>query len=360
MLYDDIITALCSIVALSYKIHDKLDISVKLIQNTLCHTDILHKDSARIQSPAGLLLTRFLLHPLPHLAIAYEFVALAIFSPIRKVKYNTTMPPLPIKHQVTRLLKTQQFYWFLGHVLAILFFVLHFVTSFFNPASSLKYFRFSLLSILLTYTLVIKQIYSRKNFTVNKLIRDENVQYLTLALVLYLASFSIGPVPSSLYSFVIFGTFHVLSYFQNNLLQFVPKLATQQRLNSLINLFTESLNSQAMGTAALGEIVLLGLIGMQLPGALFLDLLFKRKYIAVLTKFGVFGFVLVFDKLRYDLSEYTKAIVRQFDTQAGGLLAKLGNPKVTELYASFKREVFGKYLLKIKLPAAEKAKEAKR
>ena len=47
----------------------------------------------------------------------------------------------PLQQLVT-LAKTQQFYWFLGHVFAVLFFILSTLTGFWNRHSSLKYYRF--------------------------------------------------------------------------------------------------------------------------------------------------------------------------------------------------------------------------
>ncbi|KAL6453196.1 POM33 Nucleoporin POM33 [Candida maltosa Xu316] len=251
--------------------------------------------------------------------------------------------------QVTQLIKTQQFYWFLGHVFAILFFVVSLITGFFRPSSSLHYYRFSLLSIIVTYLIVIKQIYfkTRFNFATSgaRLLRDENVQYLSLALVLYLSSFVIGQTGSSLYSFIIFAVFHTLTYFQNHLLPvFVGELATQQRISGAITNFTSKFNQPALFAAANAEIILLLITGIQLiPSALFL--LYKWN----LGFFAVQVFVFATIVLRFDSNQYTKTVVEQMDLKVSQTLVQLNRPQLSQVYHNIRNNAI-KYLSLIQLP----------
>lgn len=80
---------------------------------------------------------------------------------------NSNFRPQPVTQQILRLAKTQQFYWFLGHVFAIIFFSFYQVLLIFSATKSLKYYKFTLLSILVTYVIVIKQIYLRKGSLAN-------------------------------------------------------------------------------------------------------------------------------------------------------------------------------------------------
>lgn len=265
-------------------------------------------------------------------------------------------PPLEV---LTNLIKTQQFYWFFGHVLAILFFALNFITGFFRPRSSLRYYQFALLSIILTYLIVIKQIHFKSGFkfsTINiRLLRDENVQYLTLAVVLYTSSFVIGQTQASLYSFVIFAVFHVLTYFQNHLLSvFLPSIAAQQRINSLITQFIHKFNQPALFLASNAEIMMLLFAGFQLiPSVLFL--LFKRNFVYLGVQALVFVVIAAFNKLRYDGNQYTKTVVESMDARANQFVTQVNNPQVAELYHKIRNNAINYFGL-IQLPkAASKA-----
>lgn len=278
---------------------------------------------------------------------------------------NSNFRPQPVTQQILRLAKTQQFYWFLGHVFAIIFFCFYQVLLIFSATKSLKYYKFTLLSILVTYVIVIKQIYLRKgslaNIGIAKLIRDENVQYFALASVLYLASFKLGAITGAIYSFVIFALFHVLTYFQNNLLSIVVRnLRTQQYINSAINQFTLNFNQQALVIAANSEVILLIMSVFLLPTSVIYNLLFRRDIVYVLVKVGVSAAILVFVKFRFDSNQYTKMVVQQFDSKATEFLVKLNNPSVSSLYnVTFKANLL-KYASMIKAPQEPKASIKKR
>ncbi|CAI5758928.1 unnamed protein product [Candida verbasci] len=256
-------------------------------------------------------------------------------------------PPLT---QLVNLLKTQQFYWFLGHVFAVLFFILNTLTSFFNPRSSLGYYKFALASIILTYGIVIKQVHFKTNFTISRrLLRDENVQYLLLASIFLIASFKIGQIHSSLYSFEIFAVFHILTYFQNQLLGvFISNIRAQQRLNSIINNFTTKFNQPALFAASNSEIILLLICGFNLI-PMFLLLIFRRNFIDFAIHLFLFGSIVVFNKLRFDSNQYTKVVVEQMDAKVNQILLQLNNANLLNLYTNVKNQAIV-YLNKIQIP----------
>ena len=272
---------------------------------------------------------------------------------------STPLRQQPPLQQLITLAKTQQFYWFLGHVFAVLFFLLSTITGFWNPRSSITYYRFTLLSIIITYIIVIKQLYFRKSVVISiRLLRDENVQYLSLAVVFYLTSFKIGIIGGSLYSFIIFAIFHILNYFQNHLLPIVlpSSIAAQQKLNSMINRFTQTYNQPALVAASNAEIMCLLLCGFQLIPTVLINLLIKWDIITTLFRFVVFGVVLAFNKFRYDANQYTKAVIDQFDMKAKQLLSTRLLAYLPK-YEQLKSFVIGKYISKIQLPKEQAKKK---
>ncbi|RCK56176.1 Nucleoporin POM33 [Candida viswanathii] len=257
---------------------------------------------------------------------------------------------------LTNLLKSQQFCWFLGHVLAVFFFAINVFTAFFRPSSSLRFYKLSLLSIILTYVVVIRQIHFKAGFQLStfnlRLLRDENVQYLTLAVVLFASSFVIGQTRASLYSFIVYAVFHVLTYFQNNLLStVVPNVPVQQRINSLISQFTHKFNQPALFVAASAEALTLVLAGLQLiPSALFLLFRWNLKYFLV--QAFVFLVIVAFNKLRYDGNQYTKTVFDLIDARVSQVVSQVNNPQLLEMYNKFRTNVIT-YVGLVQLPKEE-------
>ncbi|EGW34823.1 uncharacterized protein SPAPADRAFT_47899 [Spathaspora passalidarum NRRL Y-27907] len=253
--------------------------------------------------------------------------------------------------QLTVLFTTQQFYWFLGHVFGVLFFLVSTITGFFNPKSSLRYYQFSLLSIIVTYVIVIKQVYFKgpKKVSISpRLLRDENVQYLALAAVFYVTSFKVGVITSSLYSYVIFAIFHIINYFQNHLLGIaLPSLQAQQRLNTLLTQFTSRFNQPALYFASSAEMVLLVTSAFSLIPAYLYNLVFKFDIVYAVTRTVIFFAVVVFNKFRFESNQYTKDVVSQYDAKVNQALAT--NASALQTYQRIKTVIL-QYLNKIQLP----------
>ncbi|KAI5961214.1 uncharacterized protein KGF55_004139 [Candida pseudojiufengensis] len=256
--------------------------------------------------------------------------------------------------QLIKVIKTQQFYWFLGHVFALLFSLLSTLTGLiFRNESSLKYFRFALISNIITYGIVIKQIHFKSigaKFSRVKLINDENVQYLILALVFLLSSYILKTqTQAALYPYFIFGVFHVVTYFQNHLITiFIPSIQAQQHVNSLINNFTTKLNQPALYAASSVELVLAVTTGFDVLISTFW-LILRWNLIDYITKVIVFLTVIVFNKFKFDHSQYTKASVLQMDQTWNGYINKINNPKLTQLFFQL-RDLAIHYISLIQIP----------
>lgn len=258
--------------------------------------------------------------------------------------------------KMSKLLKTAQFYWFLSHVFTVLFFLVHLAYSFFNYKQSLRYYQFSLLSILTTYLIVIKQL---KKKTMVQLINDENIQYFVLAATMYLSSLKIGVITGSLYSFVIFSIFHILNYYQNNLLEiFISSIQQQQLIHGKISHFVSTYNQQALLMAANAEMFLLFFGAnplIQLP-TIFVNLM-NKDLLAVLVRINLFLVVLVFNKLRYDSNQFTKLVIEQWDMKIQQLLVNY--PQFSGVYNGTFKGLVAKYITPIKLPAPAPSQKKK-
>lgn len=259
---------------------------------------------------------------------------------------------------LTTLAKTLQFYWFIGHLLSISFFIGNMFYSFFNKSKSLNQYRLSLFFVIITYSIVIKQIHFKTNRIqdINKKVlniqffKDENVQYLSLAIVLLLTSFKIGAISGGLYSFTIFSLFHVLSYFQNYILNSLPiSISNQQLINSRINFFTSNYNKQALTFASNSEIFLpIGFL-FRLP-----FLLFKifRDPLYVIIDLFTFAFVIVFVKLRFNDNPYTQSIVNELDMKIKTIVnhPKLSGYPLSAIYEQNFKPTLTKYIGPIQIP----------
>ncbi|CAK7909296.1 pore membrane protein of 33 kDa [[Candida] anglica] len=233
-----------------------------------------------------------------------------------------TLKPQTFTNTIVPLLKTQQFYWYVGHVSVLFSFVMYTVKSFFS--SSLFYYKLTLLSVLLTYTIVLRQVHfktldSIKSPTFKQnLLKDENFHYFWLALTFFLVSGSVGAVSGALYSFTIFSLFHALTYFQNNILGALPtSLSQQQAINSRINTFTTSYNEPALMVAANAELLLLSSFVFTIP---FTPFRLFRAPVAAIANLWLFATVVVFLKLRYDSNKYTRTVVDSWDLRISQFL----------------------------------------
>lgn len=247
-----------------------------------------------------------------------------------------------VSQTLSHLVKSLQFYWYLGHVFSVASFTLSMVTGFFSPSRSLSYYRSTLIFELISYGIVVKQVrYKTKKVSLEQLLKDENVQYLLFAIILFTSSFVIGPITGALYSYVTFSFFHSISYFQAHVLESLPiSINSQASINSKISFVTTNYNQQALLFASAGEVMILTNFLWSAPGLL---LLIFRKPIYSVVKVLTFVAAVVFVKLRYNDSQYTKTVVQQFDFRIASLLA---NPMVPVQVSTFYNVTFKNFVLK--------------
>jgi hypothetical protein len=253
--------------------------------------------------------------------------------------------------KVAKLVKTAQFYWFLSHVFTVLFFIIYTLLSFFSPPSSLKYYRFCLLLILSTYLMVIRQLKKKTWF---HMVADENVHYFLLAGAMYLGGFKIGPLSGGLYSFIIFSVFHILNYFQSNLVEvFFTSAPAQQHIHASISHFVAAYNQQALLMAANAEMLLL-LMGanplLLLPSII--TSLFRGDVVGIFVRLAMFFVVLVFNKIRYDNNQFTKVVIDQWDMKMQQLVASV--PQYSWIYNLKFKQLVRKYVGPIRVPTGAK------
>ncbi|EGV63608.1 hypothetical protein CANTEDRAFT_114576 [Yamadazyma tenuis ATCC 10573] len=263
-----------------------------------------------------------------------------------------------LREQLTSLCRTQQFYWFLGHLLTVVLFISNLAESIFS--SNLKYYRMCLFSVIVTYVIVIKQIHFKnrttiKNFTVAKFLKDENAQYFILSVWFYLVSYKIGKVSGALYSFVIYSIFHILSYFQSNILAYLSiGIQQEQKINNLIKRFVSQFNQYALMMAANSEIFIVISLALYSP-LLMLRIFSQLPYIVI--HFATLAIMIGFLKLRYTNSTFTRQILTQYDMKIQQVLATM--PQLQQflvIYTNIKHSIIG-YLAPLDAlvaPVAEK------
>lgn len=266
---------------------------------------------------------------------------------------NTQSRPKSFVQTVIPLAKTLQFYWFIGHVSSLVFFTFDFLFSFINKSKALKFYQLTLVSVIITYSIVIKQVHLKNSWNVAKLLqlqsfKDENIQYLSLSLVFLLASFKIGPV-NGYYSLIVFSIFHVLHYFQKNLLPSLPiSIAGQQSINSKINHFTSNYSQQALLVAANMEVFLP--LALLMKSFLLVFMIFKDPSYVLVYLFTLASIV-VFIKLRYNDNKYTQDVIQQWDYKISTVLnhPQLQAYPLSNLYHQNFKALVAKYIGPIRI-----------
>lgn len=243
---------------------------------------------------------------------------------------------------IVLLAKTLQFYWYLGHVLSVVSFIFSFFLGFFSSSKSLSYYRYSLFFELISYGIVVKQVhFTKRKSTWNQLLKDENVQYLLFAAVLAMSSYIVGPLTGALYSYVIFSFFHSVSYFRTNILDIMPiSLNAQATLNSRITFLTSNYNQQALFFASAAEVTIISNFFWDIPRIFFLMF---RNPLRTVVKVMTFAASVVFVKLRYNDSQYTRSVVQQLDMR---ITMFLSHPVVPKSIASFYNITFKDLVVK--------------
>jgi len=167
--------------------------------------------------------------------------------------------------RLANLAQTLQFAWFIGH-LTLLLTTLHYTIAVFKFSSSYTgpsiSYRLAFLSAAATYGIVVYKAY-RARFRsgtfpagqqgVVKVLGDENVQYLLMALVWLYSK----PVYFALFPFAVYSTFHFLTYLRANLLPVVLP-ASSGAVSDAVSRFVKKNYDASMHLVANLELLLWG------------------------------------------------------------------------------------------------------
>ncbi|GEQ67929.1 hypothetical protein JCM33374_g1595 [Metschnikowia sp. JCM 33374] len=273
-------------------------------------------------------------------------------------KTTSNSKPSSLSENILRLAKTSQVYWFAAHAASIVCFAVWQLVGFFSRASAQRYSRLTLFFQLVSYGVVIwKSVPVAKTKNKIQLLRNENVQYFAFAAVLLLCSIKLIPWTKPVLPFIVYSFFHAITYFQKNLLEHLPvSLHTQAAINDRITFISSNYNLQALYFASLSELSLLIDIILGIPGLLFY--IFRDPVYVAFFVFRSLA-VLVFLKLRYDESQYTRQAVQQLDARIGGVLANPMVPaQLRDLYYGPVKNAISNYAGLVSVPKIASAKKS--
>ncbi|KAI7851291.1 hypothetical protein BDC45DRAFT_224464 [Circinella umbellata] len=210
------------------------------------------------------------------------------------------MPPSTLQERILNLVQTLQFAWFSGHVLTLIGSAIH-LLSVLMFRSATKPYTIAYVGALISYGVVIYKSHGIPQLNTRyaqRLVMDENVQYLLLALYWFFSK----PISVTLVPYATFSTFHALGYVRSNIIPTVFPVPsstasssraatwqakTQQRIKS----WTDKNYDTAMRFVAQIEVV--GIMGRLLLGIFRLQIM------------GIFLYA-QFLRFRYHLSSYTR------------------------------------------------------
>ncbi|GMF07806.1 unnamed protein product [[Candida] boidinii] len=236
---------------------------------------------------------------------------------------STQNDTLTLKEKLLILANTMQFAWFIGHVLTLVFGFVYFLT-YRSTNSKLNYSSYKLmyLSIIESFGIILYQSYKSKNLKIDKpleLLKNDNVQYISIAICLFAF---IPIITISSFPFLLFSTFHSLTYLKSSLLPILP-FNSNNICNKITN-FIKKYNVISMQYSSVIE--LLTFIYILVSG------LFWRKGYWISTIF--YG---LFIKLRFDTSKYTRDTLKIWEVNLDGLLSSTSiPPQIKQGWFSFK------------------------
>ena len=238
------------------------------------------------------------------------------------------------------LARTQQFWWFILPVLSVLSYVVYQLLSLLSlfrqaPLALASYQYCLMMVITINFIVLVQQKLIRG---VKQLIANANFQHLTLAAVFYLASFNTGPMYDALFIHLIPLIFHVVSYFQLHLIDFIGTLPQQQQLESRVAAWLEEYEpkSQNMAATAALFLVLMLLNPIVVRPTAFAHLVAGRWQVA-LTYLICFAALMIFAKLSWNENPCTKQQVSEFDAEFGLMLQRV--PPLAYLYSKVRNIV---------------------
>lgn len=223
---------------------------------------------------------------------------------------------------IQSLVKSVQFAWFVGHVLALVgavFYTLFSFKIFRAPSFPKFWYKEAYVAIIFTFSIILNKTYRNKAINAPDVLRDDNVHYLLAALLWLFSKPYFGTLPP----FIVFSLFHVLTYMRSFLL---PALGhgAQSPISVNIGSFVSNYNDRFMMLAANAEFFL-----------------FLRLFVFFITlrKGSLIPFIVyfVFIKLRYDSSMFTRSVLKTYEVRIDGLVGHPSCPHaIKNAWTSFK------------------------
>lgn len=224
------------------------------------------------------------------------------------------------KTDLPALVNTLQFAWFVGHVvtvLSVMFYVLTYLRI--MPKTYKFWYKLALLGVIESFGVLIFQSVKKNGANAKLLLKDDNVQYLLLAAVLFVYS---PYVLLTLSTFALFSTFHVLSYLKNYLLP-AANIPDSHPLSTQIGNFITANNNKSISLACLLEVYTVGW--------LFVRVLTFRP-----TSLVPFLVYVIFIKLRFEKSSFTRSAFKSVEIKAESLVNLTGHPVAKDLWVKVK------------------------
>lgn len=228
--------------------------------------------------------------------------------------------PTPPKQTLADLVKTLQFAWFVGHVVtfvATLMYALTYLRVF--PSSYKFWYKLALAGVVESFGILVFQSVKKNGAKLSVLLSDDNVHYLLLGLGLFFFS---PYVLLTLTVYILFSTFHVLSYAKHYLLP-VLNIPETHPVSVKIGNFVAANNASSIQWAALLEVATLGW--------LFLRVLTFRSCSVI-----PFLLYVVFIKLRFEKSAFTRSAFKSLEMRVESSVNSLGNPKAKDIWIQVK------------------------
>ncbi|GEQ68895.1 hypothetical protein JCM33374_g2564 [Metschnikowia sp. JCM 33374] len=216
--------------------------------------------------------------------------------------------------------KTLQFAWFAGHALTVLstiFFLLTYVRVF--PSTYKFWYKLAFLGVIESFGVLIYQSIKKAGVNPKLLLKDDNVHYLFLAVVLFFYS---PYVLLTLSTFALFSTFHVLSYSKNVLFPAFG-IAESHPLSEKVGNFITANNNNSIALASLLEVYTVAWLLVRL-------ITFRKNS---LIPFLVY---VVFIKLRFEKSTFTRNAFKSVELKLEGLINQTGAPAAKNAWVSVK------------------------
>ncbi|KAJ5974096.1 hypothetical protein N7481_011306 [Penicillium waksmanii] len=255
---------------------------------------------------------------------------------------------LPLVERLKALAQTLQFAWFVGHLtllISVFRYSLSFITFNFYSSWAVFSYRLAFVSAAVTYGIVVYKGHFARGVQgsipqiVTKLISDENVQYLGMALVwLYSRQLILALLPFSVYS-----VFHVATYSRMYL---IPTLQPQAQAQGASPTSPGSPNSKPAGKqSALAETIGRFIkqyydASMGVVATLEIALLVRLVLSAVTFSKGSWVLLIVylsFFRARYAQSSFVQQAVRQLVARADASLSHQSTPpQVRQGWEGFK------------------------